>query len=103
MVESLLEIKQPYANFYDGESETRVLLSELSVGDLIIIKPGERVPLDSEIIEGTSYLDMSVLTGETKDVIVKPHDHILSGSINGSSVLIARVEKQRAKAQYQKL
>ena len=103
MVESLLEIKQPYANFYDGESETRVLLSELSVGDLIIIKPGERVPLDSEIIEGTSYLDMSVLTGETKDVIVKPHDHILSGSINGSSVLIARVEKTESESTVSKI
>lgn len=92
-IESLLEIKQPYANYFDGESETKVSLGELSVGDLIRIKPGERVPLDCEIIEGTSYLDMSALTGETKEVIVKAGDHILSGSINGSSALLCKVEK----------
>lgn len=103
MVESLLEIKQPYANYYDGETETKVSISVLKVGDLIRIKPGERVPLDSKIIEGTSYLDMSALTGETKDKIVVAGDHILSGSINGSSVLLASVEKTEADSTVSKI
>ena len=103
MVESLLEIKQPYANYYDGEKDTKVSLGVLKVGDLIRIKPGERVPLDCKIIEGTSYLDMSALTGETKDKIVVSGDHILSGSINGSSVLLACVEKVEADSTVSKI
>ncbi len=89
----LLKIKQPYANLVSGDEETKVALDEVSVGDIIRIKPGERVPLDSKIIEGTSYLDMSALTGETKELIVQKGDKILSGAINGASVLLVRVEK----------
>jgi len=102
-ISSLLEIKQPYANLFDGENETRVELSELSVGDLIRIKPGERVPLDCEIVEGTSYLDVSVLTGETKEQVVTIGDKILSGSLNGASVLLARVEKLEAESVVSKI
>lgn len=102
-IESLLEIKQPYANYYDGETDTKVSLGELSVGDLIRIKPGERVPLDCEIVEGTSYLDMSALTGETRDVVVTAGDHILSGAINGASVLLAKVEKIESESTVSKI
>lgn len=102
-IASLLEIKQPYANYYDGETETKVALGEVSVGDLIRIKPGERVPLDCEIVDGTSYLDMSALTGETKDVIVKPGDQILSGSINGASALLAKVTKLESESTVSKI
>lgn len=102
-ISSLLEIKQPYANLFDGENETKVSLGEISVGDLIRIKPGERVPLDSVIVEGTSYLDMSALTGETREQVVKAGDHILSGSINGASVLLAKVEKLEAESVVSKI
>ena len=95
-ISKLLEIKQPYANLVDGETEMKVSLGEVSVGDIIRIKPGERVPLDCEIVEGVSYLDMSSLTGETKEQVVKQGDHILSGSINGDSMLLAKVEKLEA-------
>lgn len=97
-ISSLLEIKQPYANLFDGENERKVSLGEVSVGDLIRIKPGERVPLDAVIVDGTSYLDMSVLTGETLEKIVRPGDEILSGAINGASVLLARVTKLEAES-----
>lgn len=92
-IESLLEIKQPYANLVSGETEVQVELEKVQVGDVIRIKPGERIPLDGKIIEGTSYLDMSVLTGETKEKVVTVGDDVLSGSINGSSVLLVKVEK----------
>ncbi len=92
-IESVLKIKQPYANLYDGETDKQVPLSEVSVGDLLHIKPGERVPLDSKIIDGTSYLDMSALTGESIEKVVTVGDEILSGSINGSSVLLVEVQK----------
>ena len=92
-IKSLLEIKQPYANLVEGDTETKVELGEVYIGDVIRIKPGERVPLDSVILEGTSYLNMSALTGESQDKIVTVGDEILSGSINGSSVLLVKVTK----------
>ena len=92
-IKSVLEIKQPYANLYDGESDKQVPLEAVAVGDLIRIKPGERVPLDSVIVDGTSYLDVSALTGESKEKIVTLGDEVLSGSINVSSMLLVQVQK----------
>ena len=92
-IKSLLEIKQPYANLVVGDEEQKVGLSEISVGDIIRIKPGERIPLDGEVLDGTSNLDMSALTGETKEKIVTVGDEVLSGSINGASVLLVKVLK----------
>lgn len=92
-IKSLLEIKQPYANLVVGEEEQKVGLSEISVGDLIRVKPGERIPLDGEVLDGTSNLNMSALTGETREKIVTVGDEVLSGSINGASVLLVKVTK----------
>ena len=92
-IKRVLEIKQPYANLVRGDTEEQVDLSAVRVGDIIRIKPGERVPLDGKVVEGTSYFDMSALTGETKERIVKPGDEVLSGSINVSSVLTVKVLK----------
>lgn len=102
-VKSLLEIKQPFANLVSGDTESVVELSVVKVGDTIRIKPGERVPLDCVILDGTSYLDTSALTGESKEQIVKPGDTILSGSINGSSALIAKVTKLEAESTVSKI
>lgn len=102
-ISSLLQIKQPYANLFDGEFERKVNLNEILVGDLIRIKPGERVPLDATIVEGTSYLDMSALTGESFDKIVTPGEKILSGSINKASVLLARVDKTESESTVSKI
>lgn len=92
-IKSLLEIKQPYANLVVGDEEQKVGLSEVSIGDLIRIKPGERIPLDGKVLDGTSNLNMSALTGETKEKIVQPGDDVLSGAINGASVLLVEVTK----------
>ncbi len=102
-ISSLLEIKQPYANYYDGESDRKVSVGEISVGDLIIIKPGERVPLDGTVVEGSSCLNMSALTGETKEVIVIQNDSILSGSVNGAGVLTVKVEKTESESTVSKI
>ncbi len=92
-IRSVLEIKQPYANLILESGDREVTLDRVKVGDLIRIKAGERVPLDSEVVEGVSYLDMSALTGETKEKVVNVGDELLSGSINGSSPLVARVTR----------
>lgn len=92
-VQSLLKIKQPYANVYDGESDRQVELKYVGVGALIHVKPGERVPLDGVVVDGTSYLDVSAITGESREKIVTAGDEVLSGSINGSSLLLVKVTK----------
>lgn len=92
-VKSLLEIKQPFANVYDGELDRQVPTEYVGVGALIHIKPGERVPLDGVVVDGTSYLDVSAITGETREKIVTIGDEVLSGSINGSSLLLVKVTK----------
>ena len=91
-IKSLLEIKQPYANLVYGDKESQVALEDVKIGDIIRIKPGERIPLDGEIIEGTSYLDVSAITGESRERVVTIGEKVLSGSINGSSVLLVKVE-----------
>ncbi|MBR7172533.1 MAG: cadmium-translocating P-type ATPase [Clostridia bacterium] len=102
-IKSLLEIKQPYANLVVDDEEQKVELSEVSVGDLIRIKPGEKIPLDGEVVDGTSNLNMSALTGETKEKIVTVGDEVLSGSINGASVLLVKVTKLEAESTITKI
>ncbi len=92
-IKRVLEIKQPYANLVLGDTEKRVELSMINVGDIIRIKAGERIPLDGIVVDGTSYLDMSALTGETKEKIIMPNDEVLSGAINVASVLLVKVTK----------
>lgn len=92
-IKAILDIRQPYANVYDGENTMQVDINNVGVGAIIIVKPGEKIPLDGVVIEGTSHLDVSALTGETKEKIVKAGDKVLSGSINGSSVLKIKVTK----------
>ena len=90
-IKSILHIRQPYANLYDGENSRQVEIDRIDVGDIILVKPGERIPLDGFVIDGTSHLDTSALTGETKEKIVKAGDNVLSGAINGSSILKIKV------------
>jgi len=75
----------------DGEVE-EVSLNDLKEGDLILIKPGEKVPADATIAEGSSFMDESMLTGESKPVKHGEGDHIIGGSVNGKQSLKAKVE-----------
>ena len=102
-IASLMKIKQPFANLLTTDGDKKVTLDKVKVGDIIRIKPGERVPLDCEITEGTSYLDVSALTGESLEQIVSVGSHILSGSINGASVLLAKVEKLESDSMVSKI
>ena len=87
----LMEIKPDYATLADGD--TRVSPDEVKVGDTIIIKPGERVPLDGVIIDGTSALNTVALTGESLPRDVAEADEVISGCVNLSGVLRVRVTK----------
>ncbi len=93
-IKSLIAIKPEYANLKTQEGYERVNPSDVSEGDYIIIRPGERVPLDGVITEGASALDTSALTGESLPREVGVGSEILSGSINKSGVLTIRVTKR---------
>lgn len=82
-IKSIVEIKSKTANIIDEKENIKVVnVEEVKVGEKIIIKPGEMVPLDCKILKGTANLDMSSLTGESMPVKVKENEEILSGSIN---------------------
>lgn len=92
-IKKLLSLKAEYANLVKGEEILKVKPEELKLDDIILIKPGERVPVDGVVIEGRSSLDTAALTGESMPSYVEQGSDILSGSINLEGVLKVRVLK----------
>lgn len=93
-IKALLALKAEYANLLRNGELVRVKPEELKVGDVILIKPGEKVPVDGVIIEGTSSVDTSALTGESVPRTVREGEEILSGMVNLSGVLKVKVTKE---------
>lgn len=93
-IKSLLALKAEYANLLVGDKVVQIKPEKLKVGDIILIKPGERVPVDSIIIQGTSNVDTSALTGESVPRTVREGDEILSGMLNLSGLLKVKVTKE---------
>lgn len=92
-ISSLLEIRPDYANLIENDEVRKVNASEVVIGDLILVKPGERVPLDGKVIDGNTIIDTSMLTGETETVKIKTGQNILSGVVNLTGVITVQVEK----------
>jgi len=92
-IKSLLEIKPDYANLKSGGEVIRVSPEEVKIGDIIIVKAGEKVPLDGTILDGTSFLDTATLTGESVPRKVKEKDEVMAGVINLSGLLTIKVNK----------
>lgn len=93
-ISSLMDIRADYANVLRDGKEVKVSPEEVFIGESIIVKPGERVPLDGIILEGTSFIDTSALTGESVPREVTIGNEILSGSINNNGVLKVKVYKE---------
>lgn len=93
-ISSLMDIRPDYANLLKDEKEEKIDPDEVKIGDIILIKPGEKVPLDGVVIEGNSMLDTSALTGESIPKKAKADDEILSGCINIDGILKIRVTKE---------
>ncbi|MBP7725193.1 MAG: cadmium-translocating P-type ATPase [Leptotrichiaceae bacterium] len=89
----LMNIKPDYANLKVNNSIEKVSPESVKIGDLIIVKPGEKVPLDGKIIEGNSTFDTSTLTGESIPRDIISGDEVLSGYINISSLITIKVSK----------
>ncbi|HIQ81481.1 MAG TPA: cadmium-translocating P-type ATPase [Candidatus Pullichristensenella stercorigallinarum] len=93
-IAQLMEIRPDYANLErDGKAE-KVDPDEVAVGDVIVVKPGERVPLDGVVLEGRSTLDTAALTGESLPRPVREGDDVISGCVNQSGLLRVRVTKE---------
>ncbi len=93
-IAQLMEIRPDYANLErDGKAE-KVDPDEVAVGDVIVVKPGERVPLDGVVLEGHSTLDTAALTGESLPRPVREGDDVISGCVNQSGLLRVRVTKE---------
>jgi len=93
-IKALMDIRPDYANVLINGKEEQVEPDELSVGDIIIVKPGEKVPLDGKVIEGTTMIDTSALTGESVPRKIEVGEEILSGSINKTGLVKVEVTKE---------
>jgi Zn2+/Cd2+-exporting ATPase len=90
-ISQLIDIRPDYANLKENDQVRKVAPEEVLPGAVIIIRPGERVPLDGVVLDGGSALDLSALTGESLPVDVEPGDEVLSGSVNKTGLLTVKV------------
>ena len=92
-IKSLLEIKPDYANLMLGDEAKKVSPEAVNIGDTILIKAGEKIPLDGILTEGSSFVDTSALTGESVPRKVEVNDEVLAGMINQSGLLKLKVTR----------
>ena len=102
-ISSLMDIRPDYANVLRDEKEEKIDPDEVKIGEIIVVKPGEKIPLDGVIIEGTTMLDTKALTGESVPVEVKKDDEVLSGSINESGKILVKVSKEYGESTVSKI
>ena len=93
-ISSLMDIRADYANIIIDGKEKKVSPETVKVEDIILVKPGEKIPLDGIVVEGESFVDTSALTGESVPRKVVVNDEILSGGINTNGVLKVKVTKK---------
>lgn len=93
-IASLMDIRPDYANVQRGEAVEKLDPDEVKIGETIVIRPGEKIPLDAVVIDGASMIDASALTGESMPREVGKGDALLSGCINLNGLITARVTKE---------
>lgn len=93
-IETLMDIKPEFANAKINDSITKKSPNEVKIGDIILIKPGEKVPLDGIVVKGEALIDTSAITGESVPRKVVEGNEILSGSINTNGLLEVEVTKE---------
>lgn len=92
-ISDLMNIKPEYANLKQGEEWKQVTPDEVKIGDIILVKTGEKIPLDGIVIKGNAQIDNSALTGESKLIEVAENSQVLSGSINTNGLIEVKVEQ----------
>ena len=89
-VRALLDLAPPKAVVVRGDETIEVPTSEVLVGDVLLVRPGAKVPVDAEVLDGESHVDESMVTGESMPVAKRPGDSLVGATINGNGVLRAR-------------
>ncbi len=102
-ITALMDIRPDYANVYRNKEILKVDPDEVSIGEIILIKPGEKVPLDGVVVEGEGMLNTLALTGEAMPRQVKKDDSVLSGCINIDATLKVKVEKEFSESTVSKI
>ena len=102
-ISSLMDIRPDFANVERDEKIEKVDPDEVKIGEIIIVKPGEKVPLDGIVVEGKTSLDTKALTGESLPREVAENDEILSGSINLNGVIKIKVTKEYGESTVSKI
>lgn len=92
-IAALMDIRPEYANLKRGDNVEKVAPEDVNIGDVVIVRPGERIPLDGFVVEGSSLVDTSAVTGEPAARRVRPGKEVLSGCVNLNGVLEIRVSK----------
>ena len=100
---SLLNNTPRIANKLINGKITEVNVDDLKIGDIVLIKPGQQVPVDGEIVKGESNFDQSSLTGESVPIAKKPGDDLMSGSVNGDAAVQMKVTKAAKDSEYQSI
>ncbi|OQO70853.1 cadmium-translocating P-type ATPase [Enterococcus villorum] len=100
-LQSLLDNTPRTAHKLENDRLQDIAVDEVEIDDLLVVKPGELVPVDGKMIKGESQFDESSLTGESTLILKKPGDELMSGSINGEASIQMVVEKKAADSQYQ--
>ena len=105
-IEKLSEYMPDVARIIEGDSEKTVNVNEVAPGTSIVVRPGERIPLDGKVVEGSSYVDQSVVTGESVPVFKREHDIVYAGTLNTNGlmkVIISRGVEQTVVSRIVKL
>jgi Cd2+/Zn2+-exporting ATPase len=93
-IKSLMELAPNVARLLTGEGEKTVAVEEVGIGEVVAVRPGERIPLDGTVVEGASEVDQSPITGESMPVQKSRADEVFGGSINGGGYLQVRVSRR---------
>jgi len=102
-IASLMDIRPDFANVYRNNKIYKVNPEEVTIGEIIIVKPGEKIPLDGYVIEGKTTLDTKALTGESLPREVAEKEEVLSGCININGVIKIKVTKEYGKSTVSKI
>ena len=93
-ITSLMDIRPDFANVIRNNDEVKVDPDEVQIGEIIVVKPGEKIPLDGTVVEGESQIDTKALTGESLPRSARVDDEVLNGSINLNGVIKIRVTRE---------
>ena len=102
-ISALLEIRPDYANLRTGSETKRVSPESVNAGDIIVIRAGEKIPLDGEVIDGTSQINTSVLTGESVPQVVRSGDKVLAGELAMTGMLTVKVTRSFSESSVTKI